>query len=84
MYKLQFKLNSVFQRVTNGHLFHNLERLFSKNMEVEKWHLIALWLAKFQISVKKWIFLVFLEISKKIYFQGSFAQSSGENNFKDK
>lgn len=46
-------------------------RDFSKNMELEKWYLIALWLAMFQISIKKWIFLVFLETSKKIYFQGS-------------
>lgn len=59
-------------------------RDFSKNMEVEKWYLIAFWLAKFQISLKKWIFLVFLDTSKKKNFQGTFAQSSGENNFEDK
>lgn len=83
MYKLQVKLNSVFRRLTNGHF--TTWRDFSKNMEVEKWYLIALWLARFQISVKKWIFLTFLrDLKKKKKFQGSFAQSSGENNSKDK
>lgn len=83
MYKLQVKLNSVFKRLTNGHF--TTWRDFSKNMEVEKWYLIALWLARFQISVKKWIFLTFLrDLKKKKKFQGSFAQSSGESNSKDK
>lgn len=59
-------------------------RDFSKNMELEKWYLIAFWLAMFQISIKKWIFLVFLETSKKNLFPRQFVQSSGENNFKDK
>lgn len=61
MYKLQVKLNSVFKRLTNGHL--TTWRDFSKNMEVEKWYLIALWSARFQISVK--IFLAFLRDLKK-------------------
>lgn len=58
-------------------------RDFSKNTEVEKWYLIALWLAKFQISLKNDL-PHFLRYLKKNYFQGTFAQSSGENNFEDK